>query len=275
MLIPLKSPIIYIFLTKVYNMFCEKCGKEIPDGVKFCPSCGHDNQNHINAGKSPSKDKNLILALVISFLLTGLGIAYAGDKKKGIILFIVGLVLNIIGRAIPILTVAGIIVWAYGLYETYNQAKIANGVANPNLIEDIKSLPTPKKVAAIAVIAIIFLLVVGGCVGALMPKTYTSNDNNYNYDVGSADDSSSSGGSGSGLSYSSSDSSKGYDTHTHYEGEYGSSDTYGTVNDDGSVDSYQKGTTDYGDYEINSHMDSDGNIHGTVDVGGKTYHVDT
>lgn len=23
-------------------MFCEKCGAEVPDGVKFCPKCGHD-----------------------------------------------------------------------------------------------------------------------------------------------------------------------------------------------------------------------------------------
>ena len=31
-------------------MFCEKCGKEIPDGVKFSPSCGHDARNHVNMG---------------------------------------------------------------------------------------------------------------------------------------------------------------------------------------------------------------------------------
>ena len=39
------------------------------------------------------------------------------------------------------------------------------------------------------------------------------------------------------------------------------------------MDAHQTGHTDYGDYQIDSHMDSDGNIHGTVEMGGKTYHV--
>lgn len=26
-------------------MFCEKCGTEVPDGVKFCPKCGHSLSN--------------------------------------------------------------------------------------------------------------------------------------------------------------------------------------------------------------------------------------
>ena len=29
-------------------MFCEKCGKEIKDGDKFCPYCGAENE--INKG---------------------------------------------------------------------------------------------------------------------------------------------------------------------------------------------------------------------------------
>ena len=273
---------IYIsLLTIYYNMFCENCGKKIPDDVKFCPFCGHVNKDGVKAVKNQSSDKNMILALVISFFFTGLGIAYAGDKKKGIILFIVGLTFGIMGRAVHILSIVAIVVWAYALYETYNQVKRANGESNPNLIEDIKGFPTSKKIGAIIVIAIIFLIVVGGVICALMPAQdttsngYSNNDYNYNSDSSFDDSSSSSSSSGDGASYSSSKSSDGYDTHTHYESEYGSSDTYGKVHDDGSVDSYQKGSTDYGDYEINSHMDSDGNVHGTVDVGGKTYYVDS
>ena len=32
-------------------------------------------------------EKNMIVALIISFIFTGLGIAYAGDVQKGIIFF--------------------------------------------------------------------------------------------------------------------------------------------------------------------------------------------
>lgn len=262
-------------------MFCEKCGNEMPDDAKFCPSCGHDNGVKSGAAKKTIENKNMVLALIISFLLTGLGIAYAGDKKKGIVLFIVGLILGIIGMAVHIISIPAIIVWAYALYETYNQVKRANGEANPNLIEDIKAFPTPKKIGAIIIIAIIFLIVVGGVVGALMPapdttsSDYANTGYDYTADSNLDDSSSASSSGGDSGSYSSSSSADGYDTHSHYEGEYGSSDTYGTVHDDGSVDSYQKGSTEYGDYEINSHMDSDGSIHGTVDVGGKTYYVDS
>ena len=155
-------------------------------------------------------------------------------------------------------------------------------MASRTVLNDIKGFPTSKKIASIIVIAVIFLILVGGLISAFTPKhvdttDYTTNDLNSDLDVDADDSSSSSSSSSSsgGESYSSSasPSSDGYDTHSHYEGEYGSSDTYGTVHDDGSVDSHQKGHTDYGDYEIDSHMDSEGNIHGTVDVGGKTYHV--
>ena len=256
------------------------------EDATFCPHCGHKSRESINKTMHQPlvvKDKNMIAALIISFILTGLGILYAGDKKKGLIIFIVGLVFGILGFGIGICAAIGLVIWAYGLYETYNEVKRANGVSNPNLIEDIKGFPTSKKIASIVVIAIIILILVGGMISAFTPKQvdtndYTVNDvdtdTDFDTDVDdSSASSSSSGSSGDSYSSSASPSSDGYDTHSHYEGEYGSSDTYGKVHDDGSVDSYQKGHTDYGDYEIDSHMDSEGNIHGTVDVGGKTYHV--
>ena len=246
-------------------MYCESCGAEIPDDVTFCSNCGKKIENSI------VKSKDVALALIISFILIGLGVAYAGNKKKGIILFVVGLI------AVPICSVIGILIWAYGLYETYNEVKIANGVSNPNLIEDIKGLENPKKIGYCIVILIIVLIVVGSVVGAFSPKTSdiksTSNSDLSTSDISSSS-SSSSGSSSSGSSsnkYSS--SSNGHDVSSHYEGEYGSSDTHGTVYDDGSVESHQTGHTSYGDYKVDSYMDSSGNIHGTVDVGGRTYHV--
>lgn len=266
-------------------MFCRNCGKEIPDGATFCPHCGKENDKISNENKtqvSVVKKKDMILALIISFILMGLGIFYAGNRKKGLIIFIVGIIFNILGFGIPICSVIGMLIWVYGLYATYNEVKIANGESNPDLINDIKGFSTSKKIASIFIIMVIFLILVGGAIYAFTPKhvntnDYTTNDlNNDDLNLNdSSSSSSSSGSSSSSYSSSSSPSSDGYDTHSHYEGDQGSSDTYGTVHDDGSVDSYQKGHTDYGDYEINSHMDSDGKVHGTVNVGGKTYYVDS
>ena len=42
-------------------------------------------------------EKNMAIALIISFIFTGLGIAYAGDFQKGIIFFAIAIVLNILG----------------------------------------------------------------------------------------------------------------------------------------------------------------------------------
>ena len=51
---------------------------------------------------------NEILAAIFSFLIPGLGQAYAGDLKKGIIFFVIALVLGII-----IVYVLGSASWAY------------------------------------------------------------------------------------------------------------------------------------------------------------------
>jgi len=263
-------------------MFCEECGNEIPDDASFCKHCGKKIVNN-NIAPTVGKEKNMIVALIISFLLTGLGIVYAGNTKKGILLFVASLIFAILGMGIPFFSVIGILIWVYGLYATYNEVKIANGVSNPNMIEDFKTFSTPKKIGFAVVVLFILLVMVGGIMGALAPhdnNTIVENDDSMNLSDDSIDSSAdssnavySSSNSGSGDSYSS--SSNGRDVSSHYEGEYGSADTEGRINDDGSVDAHQTGHTDYGDYEINSHMDSDGNIHGTVDVGGKTYYVDS
>lgn len=256
-------------------MFCKNCGKEIPDGATFCPHCGVENQEKGSPNNNSGllkKDKDMILALIISFIFTGLGVAYAGNKKKGIILFVLGIIFAILGMGI--FSVIAFLIWAYGLYATYNEVKIANGESNPNLIEDFKTWDSSKKIGAVVAVVIILLIVIAGSMSAFSPKTSTSDYTNDDYtskDNLNSDSVSSSSGSGDS-SYSS--SSNGHDVSSHYEGEYGSSDLEGTVNDDGSVDAHETGHTDYGDYEINSHMDSDGHIHGTVDVGGKTYYVE-
>lgn len=69
---------------------------------------------------------NAILAAILSFLIPGLGQAYAGDLKKGIIFFVIALVLGII-----IVYVLGSASWSYiitilyAIYAAYDAYKMA------------------------------------------------------------------------------------------------------------------------------------------------------
>ena len=141
-----------------------------------------------------------------------------------------------------------------------------------------------KKIIAIIVACCIGIFILGLIGSALSPdvntgsSSYDSDLNDYSssssYDSYVSDSSSSSSSSSTSYdddySYYSS-SSNGHDVHTHYEGEEGTDDTYGTVYDDGSIESHSSGHTKYGDYQMDSYMDSDGNIHGSANIGGQSY----
>ena len=64
---------------------------------------------------------NGILAAILSFIIPGLGQAYAGDIKKGIIFFIIALVLGIIVTyVLNGATWAYIIDFIYSIYAAYD-----------------------------------------------------------------------------------------------------------------------------------------------------------
>ncbi len=69
---------------------------------------------------------NAILAAILSFIIPGLGQAYAGDIKKGVIFFVIALVIGII-----IVYVLGAASWAYiisliySIYAAYDAYQMA------------------------------------------------------------------------------------------------------------------------------------------------------
>ncbi len=68
---------------------------------------------------------NPILALIISFFLPGIGTVYAGNIMKGIIIFIIALILGALATIFLLGIVAYIlyiIVWLYGMYDAYTTA---------------------------------------------------------------------------------------------------------------------------------------------------------
>ena len=73
-------------------------------------------------------EKNMVIALIISFIFTGLGIAYAGDIKKGVGIFAVAVLLNILGLWVnPLFSIISLVLWIAGLYLTYQEVKMVNG----------------------------------------------------------------------------------------------------------------------------------------------------
>lgn len=63
---------------------------------------------------------NGILAAILSFFIPGLGQAYAGDIKKGIIFFIILIVLVLLGTVIFRSWVVSIINLVFSLYAAYD-----------------------------------------------------------------------------------------------------------------------------------------------------------
>lgn len=72
--------------------------------------------------------KNMIIAMILSIIWSGLGLIYADEMKMGIILAVLALIFELINFFVN--NLAGIVVfiiWAYSLYATYKQVKAVNG----------------------------------------------------------------------------------------------------------------------------------------------------
>lgn len=210
-------------------MFCDKCGTELADDATFCSNCG----NQIRA----KNRKNIYLALILTFLITGLGSAYAGNIKKGLMLFVIRLFFVIIGVVFAnIFMIFSVIVWAYAFYEAYKDVQIANGRADPKLMDDLMGGDQNTKIISIIIIGIILVFVVSGCISVLAPGNSYSDDSGTHYYV-----------SDSGSAGSSSSSS-------HYGGVDDSPKTIAKNDPDWYYDHYDYGDND----EIDEYLESQG-----------------
>jgi TM2 domain-containing membrane protein YozV len=135
-------------------MFCPNCGKQIPDGSKFCPYCGvklalegESEETQVQGvlseeeRKKKAYEEELIrakaqqtarvgtrspgLAAVLSFLYPGLGQIYNGQIGKAILFIILGAIfigLMFVGIGFILYP----IIWIIGMVDAYNTAKNAN-----------------------------------------------------------------------------------------------------------------------------------------------------
>jgi TM2 domain-containing membrane protein YozV len=134
-------------------MFCPNCGRQIPDGSKFCPYCGASLEGESGVSqiqgvlseeerKKKAYEEELIrakarqaakvgtkspgLAAVLSFLFPGIGQIYNGQIGKGILF----LILNSISWALVFVFGIGliplIIVEIIATIDAYNTANNIN-----------------------------------------------------------------------------------------------------------------------------------------------------
>lgn len=118
--------------------FCDKCGAKLKiENAKFCDKCGAEVKfasNTQSRGTTPNipvhvEEKSMGIAMLISFFLCGLGMAYAGNIAKGVgylvggilILFIAGLIFRS-----WVLLLINIIIWVVGLVLTYKEVNEVN-----------------------------------------------------------------------------------------------------------------------------------------------------
>jgi TM2 domain-containing membrane protein YozV len=99
--------------------FCSNCGAEIDKDAEICPKCG------VRVKIDTIEKKSAGIAAVLSFIIPGAGQVYNGQLGKGILFFIVGIIL-----ALTILIFIGVILyplfWIYNIYDAYNIANKIN-----------------------------------------------------------------------------------------------------------------------------------------------------
>jgi hypothetical protein len=72
-------------------------------------------------------ERNMIIALVLSVIWSGLGIIYAGDVQKGIILAVIAVIAEILFIFVnSLFGIVIFIIWIYSLYATYKEVKLVN-----------------------------------------------------------------------------------------------------------------------------------------------------
>jgi TM2 domain-containing membrane protein YozV len=135
-------------------MLCPNCGRQIPDGSKFCPYCGaklslagEPEESQVQTVLSEEERKKRAyeeellrakaqqaarvgikspgVAAVLSFFFTGLGQIYNGQVGKAILFIILGTIsigLMFIGIGFILYP----IIWIIGIVDAYNTAKNAN-----------------------------------------------------------------------------------------------------------------------------------------------------
>ena len=124
--------------------YCTNCGKEMPEGSRFCKYCGAQAATAPVAGTPPPPVpqpvyptatqvyqeplKNEGIAALASVILPGAGQIYVGKVKRGIVLLVGYGVLGIVSATLFwfLFWVPMIVAWAWNIYDAHKLAKQYN-----------------------------------------------------------------------------------------------------------------------------------------------------
>ena len=69
-------------------------------------------------------EKSPTVAVFLSFLFTGIGLVYLGNKTKGLLLFALGVLCNVLGMIVlGVFHYLSILTWIAAIYITYKDSK--------------------------------------------------------------------------------------------------------------------------------------------------------
>lgn len=134
-------------------MYCSKCGKYNSEEANYCISCGNqlssdppedpkDESDIADENYLENKRKSPIRALILSFIFTGLGQVYNGQKSTAIAvlsLLVVGwVVCDFINYVLGIFFILCVGIGA--LFHAYSNAKLINSGKLPYVETNIKEM---------------------------------------------------------------------------------------------------------------------------------------
>jgi hypothetical protein len=132
-------------------MFCPRCAHENPDEAKFCGRCGATMPTTSTPGSSGSPGsaveradkvnpatppKEPFIAALISFFLPGIGQVYLGQRRKGLIIFGIDVLLTIFWLAGG--EVWGLIVFGIGVLATIDAYRIGAKLKGGQPVEQME-----------------------------------------------------------------------------------------------------------------------------------------
>jgi TM2 domain-containing membrane protein YozV len=112
--------------------FCTECGKElINPNAEICPNCGE----RLKSPPLVIPEKNPVISVILSIIITGLGQLYNGQAGKALVYFIIGII-NVLLVFVLIGIVTAPIWWILNILDAYftakriNEGKDASGFLN-------------------------------------------------------------------------------------------------------------------------------------------------
>ncbi len=106
--------------------FCFNCGSQINADFKFCPECGQDLSGNVNrTTQQISGEKSVLIAIILSAFLPGLGQIYLGLDHKGAI-FLIAYVISAILILLIIGFVLCFVIWIWALIDTITSTNAIN-----------------------------------------------------------------------------------------------------------------------------------------------------